>query len=267
MYQVYLFGYPITTSWSPRMHAAAFKACNMSGEYIVMSLPSDALQGAVVALRHENVLGANVTMPYKEKVMSMLDEIHPQAARLGAVNTIVNRDGWLTGHNTDISGAEVSLCAYNIKGKDILLCGAGGAARAALGALCREDFRPKRVVVVNRTAERILNLEPYLRTLPYTTTPRTPDAADLDELTKQCALLINATTGGALWSRLSFSAPIWDLNYGHKSDILRHYAREHDVPYTDGSLMLAAQAQKSFALWTGQELSLDIFLWELRSAL
>jgi shikimate dehydrogenase len=267
MHQIYLFGYPITTSWSPVMHKAAFKACEMAGEYIVMSLPPEALQGAVEALRHGNVLGANVTMPYKQTVMPMLNEIAPEARTLGAVNTIVNRDGWLVGHNTDVAGAVATLHTLMPKDKQILLLGAGGAARAVLGALCQDDLLPSGVILVNRSTDRLNQIEPYLATLPYPIVPVTPETDELDALTAPCKLMINTTTAGVLWTRLAFSAPIWDLNYGRKSELLRHYAAERKLAFTDGSFMLAAQAQKAFALWTGYDLRLDIFHKELTNVL
>lgn len=268
MHQAYLFGYPITTSWSPVMHKAAFKAVGMAGEYIVMSLPPEALEGAIEALRHANVLGANVTMPYKQTVMLMLDEITPEARQLGAVNTIVNRDGWLVGHNTDVFGAEATLRQLQPKDRQVLLLGAGGAARAVLGALSREELRPGKVVLVNRSPERLDEIEPFLKTMPYPVTTATPSPApEFDALTAASRLMINTTTAGGLWSRLVFACPVWDLNYGRKSDLLRHYALQRSLPFTDGSLMLAAQAQKSFALWTGRDVSLDTFLNELEPLL
>lgn len=274
MHQIYLFGYPIATSWSPVMHKAAFKACKIAGEYIVMSLPPEALDGAIEALRHGNILGANVTMPYKQTVMPMLDEIAAEARTLGAVNTIVNRDGWLVGYNTDVAGAVATLQTLKPRGKQILLLGAGGAARAVLGALCHEDLLPSGVILVNRSTERLNSIEPFLATLPYPVVPLTPDtanpgplASDLDPLTAPCKLVINTTTAGVLWTRLAFNAPIWDLNYGHKSDLLRHYALQRNLPFTDGSLMLASQAQKSFALWTGHDVDLETFRNELQPPL
>ncbi len=284
MHQIYLFGYPITTSWSPVMHKAAFKACGMAGEYIVMSLPPEALQGAIEALRHPNVLGANVTMPYKQTVMPMLNEISREAQTLGAVNTIVNKDGWLVGHNTDVYGAIATLRTLKPKGKQVLLLGAGGAARAVLGALCNEDLLPSGVTLVNRSADRLHDIAPFLATLSYPVTPLTTADYELASQTpplhptsdrrhdtnitpEPIGLLINTTTAGTLWGKLQFDCPVWDLNYGRKSDLLRHYAVERKLPFTDGSLMLAGQAQKAFALWTGHDLPLNTFLDELQGAL
>ncbi|MEW6213855.1 MAG: shikimate dehydrogenase, partial [Nitrospirota bacterium] len=127
-----LFGYPVEHTLSPAMHNAAFEALNLDYCYVAFPVHPDFLEDAVRAVRALNLSGVNVTIPHKEKVISLLDKIDKEASFIGAVNTIVNSEGILTGYNTDGRGFMQSLSEGNIsvEGKDILIIGAGGASRA-----------------------------------------------------------------------------------------------------------------------------------------
>ncbi len=127
-----LFGYPVEHTLSPAMHNAAFTELGLDYCYVPFLVHPDYLEYAVKAIKSLNLSGVNVTVPHKEKVMPFLDEINEEASFIGAVNTIVNSGGKLTGYNTDGRGFIQSLLegGISIEGKDILIIGAGGASKA-----------------------------------------------------------------------------------------------------------------------------------------
>ena len=127
-----LFGYPVELTLSPAMHNAAFTELGLDYCYVPFLVHPDSLEYAVKAIKALNLSGVNVTVPHKEKVMPFLDEINEEASFIGAVNTIVNSGGKLTGYNTDGRGFMQSLLegGTSIEGKDILIIGAGGASKA-----------------------------------------------------------------------------------------------------------------------------------------
>src|SRR5512135_2805489 len=130
-----ILGRPVTHSLSPVMHNAAFRELGLNAVYV--AFPVTILSHAVAGLRGLDIQGVSVTIPFKEEVIPLLDELDPQAARIGAVNTVVNREGRLIGYNTDWLGAIKALKAKTgLKDQHVLLLGAGGASRAiAFGIL------------------------------------------------------------------------------------------------------------------------------------
>ena len=135
-----IFGYPIAHSRSPQMHNRTFQKLGIDAVYVPFLIEPNRLAEAVAALRALNIRGVNITIPHKEAVLGLLDELAPEAHLIGAVNTIVNRDGHLVGHNTDCLGFMRSLryeLNFDPKGKRILLLGAGGAGRAVTVGLAQ----------------------------------------------------------------------------------------------------------------------------------
>jgi shikimate dehydrogenase len=137
-----LFGYPVEHSLSPEMHNAAFDKLNLDYCYVTFPVHPDSLGDAVLGIRALSLGGVNVTVPHKEKVIPFLDGISEEARFIGAVNTIKNEDGKLTGFNTDGTGFMQSLAEADIRVKDrkVLIVGTGGAARAIGYYLCKEAF-------------------------------------------------------------------------------------------------------------------------------
>ncbi len=127
-----LFGYPVEHTLSPAMHNAAFERLGLDYCYLPFLVHPDSLGKAVEAVRALNMAGVNVTVPHKEAVIPFMDEVSEEASFIGAVNTVVNRDGRLTGYNTDGRGFMRSLeeNGIGISGKNVLVVGAGGASRA-----------------------------------------------------------------------------------------------------------------------------------------
>jgi shikimate dehydrogenase len=139
-----IFGDPIEHTLSPAMHNAAFAAMGLDYVYVPFHVGPDNLKAAVEGIRALGIAGANITVPHKERVIGYLDAVEDEAKRLGAVNTIVNRDGRLTGYNTDGRGFIMSLredAGFDPKMKRVYLCGSGGAARGIAFALAQAGAR------------------------------------------------------------------------------------------------------------------------------
>lgn len=154
-----VMGDPIIHSKSPVMHNAALKALEIEGNYVPLHIKPEGLESAIQAVRSLGFRGVNVTIPHKVEVMNYLDHIDEGAAKVGAVNTIVNNNGVLTGYNTDGIGYVRSLkeeACPDLMGKRIVVLGAGGAARGIIHALTAEQ--PGQISVVNRTASKAIEL-------------------------------------------------------------------------------------------------------------
>lgn len=154
-----VIGDPIRHSRSPLMLNRAFEAVGINAVYTAFHVKPEHLREAIAGMRALGLGGLNVTIPHKENVMELLDELDPGAEQIGAVNTIVNRDGRLFGYNTDGIGYVRSLkeeTGIELKGRRIIVLGAGGAARGVVYALTAEE--PDCIYICNRTQERAIRL-------------------------------------------------------------------------------------------------------------
>ncbi len=159
-----VIGDPIEHSLSPAMHNTAFAALGINAIYLAVRVRRDELNNTIQHLRTLNVAGMSVTMPHKIEVMKYLDVINPMARAIGAVNTIVNKNGKLIGYNTDGDGALVAIKkrTKNLKGKNALILGKGGAAKAVYYVLRKEGAKARmldRVTIANRLDSLIPNAE------------------------------------------------------------------------------------------------------------
>ena len=155
--RVGLIGHPLGHSLSPPMQDAAFAALGLPYRYELIDIPESALPDQVAALRGGDWLGCNVTVPYKTAIAPLLDELHGDAAALGAVNTVRVEAGRLAGYNTDVAGFAADLAAHLPAGAVVL--GAGGSARAVVWALVQQGWE---VVVVARRAVQAAQLRDSL---------------------------------------------------------------------------------------------------------
>src|SRR5438093_12938488 len=154
-----VIGYPLTRSLSPAFQQAALDALRLDILYEAWPTPADGLQTRVTTLRSPTVLGANVTIPHKEAVMAMLDEVDEVAGRIRAVNTIVNREGRLFGYNTDLQGLMRALRqdgGFEPVGQRGVIVGAGGAPRAA--APRQHDAGAAAATLINQNPARRFSL-------------------------------------------------------------------------------------------------------------
>jgi len=249
-----VFGNPVAHSLSPAMHNRAFAFKGYNGVYLPFCV--EHIEPAVAAVRTLGIKGVSVTLPHKVGVMACLDRLDPLAEHIGAVNTIVNADGILTGYNTDCYGAVSALKQrIDIKGKGVAVIGAGGAARA-IGWGVKDAGA--NVMVVNRSAE---NGEQLAADLSTTFVP-------LEKVEGLSAdVLINTTPMGMHPHIDEMPVPagifqkgmvVMDIVYTPLDTKFLKQARAAGSEIVDGLNMFVLQGARQFELWTGLEAPIDV---------
>ena len=262
-----VIGYPVEHSLSPLMHNAALQAQGLDMVYLAFSVQPFHLGAAIAGARALGVSGLNVTVPHKEAILGLLDGLDDVAARVGAVNTVVNEDGRLVGHNTDVVGFLEALGTSvqgGASGRRFLVAGAGGAARAVVAGLCREGA--SQVWLYNRTEERSQALCRVAREWGPTEC-RVASAPMLREIATCVDVIVNATSVGMGETVKSTPIPVdivdsrhvvFDLVYGPRPTALIAHARAQGAVTMDGKEMLLRQAASSYELWTGREAPVEV---------
>jgi shikimate dehydrogenase len=246
------------------MHNAAFAALGLDWVYVPFPVAPEALPAAVAGMKALGVAGFNVTIPHKVAIMPLLDRIAPEAELIGAVNTVLNRDGVLTGFNTDGLGLLAALAeklGFISQGKSVLVLGAGGAARSAVASLIVAGA--SRVELVNRSADKAVELVRLMAphalgcTLASTEPARLADPGFLQEFD----LVVNTTSVGMAGdafegldlSALKPGAAVYDMVYAPPVTPLLAQAERLKIPAANGLGMLVAQGEAAFAIWTGHK--------------
>lgn len=251
-----LFGYPVEHSLSPAMHNAAFEHLNLDYCYVTFSVRPDLLGDAVKAIRALSLSGVNVTVPHKENVIPFLDEISEEASFIGAVNTIKNDNGKLTGYNTDGKGFMQSLSesGIDIRGKKILIVGAGGASRAIGYYLCKEASEVHLFDVDDKKAN---SLKEHLNKLKWNVSLAGARSVKDKDFFSGIDIIINATPLGLKpddpmpvdITLIKNSHVVCDLIY--KETPLLREANKIGCKTMDGLGMLLWQGVFAFEIWTG----------------
>ncbi len=266
-----IIGHPVAHSLSPTFQRAAFAHCGLDVTYERWDTPLAELPARIAALRAPEVLGANVTVPHKEAVIPLLDELGGLAARAGAVNTIVNREGRLYGFNTDGPGFVAALrheALFEPSGRTFLLLGAGGAARGI--ALALLEARAAAVYIWNRTPARAESLAAELGP-PVRALAALPALEPYD-------CLVNCTSVGmhggpapdALPAPLESAAPgalVVDIVYAPLETPFLRAAAARGLPTLGGLPMLIYQGALAFELWTGLPAPVDVMTAAARNEL
>jgi shikimate dehydrogenase len=249
---VALLGYPVEHSLSPDMHNRAFERMGLDYCYVAFPVRPDLLRDAVAAIRALDLGGVNVTVPHKESVMPMLDLIDSEASFIGAVNTVVNRDGKLVGYNTDGRGFMRSLEEQNIDtgGQRVLIVGAGGAARA-ISYYLSEAARELLLYDIDREKAERLAADLSINRKNVAILPALEGLEDVD-------IIVNATPLGLSpddplpfdVSELRPDQIVGDLIY--RPTRLQEEAAQSGCRTFDGLGMLLWQGVLASELWTGQ---------------
>lgn len=265
-----LLGSPVAHSLSPVMHNTAFQCLGIPYCYMAFDVPERALKTAVNGLKSLNARGWNVTMPDKTAMCALVDQCSPAAAIIGAVNTVVNEGGILTGHVTDGSGFMKMLKENRVAvaGETVVLCGAGGAARAVAVQAALDGV--KQLMIFNRSESKAAALAD---TVNRNTPCRAEAYALADQKTLQtslldAALLINGTKlGMAPETETSIiDTPQWlrpdmavaDLVYHPRETRLLKMARSRGCQTLGGLGMLLFQGAQAFELWTGRAMPVSV---------
>ncbi len=277
-----IIGYPLGHSASPAFQQAALDHLGLDATYEAWPVEPERLAERVRQLRDADLLGFSVTVPHKETVMPLLDEVDAAARDIGAVNTVVHRDGRLVGANTDLDGFLQALRddgAYDPCGCSALLLGAGGAARAVAYALLAEGAA--RVAIANRSPgrARILAQELSAR-FPARVDTLTLDPEALAPMLAAASvdLLVNCTSLGMAQGPDPDASPIpaalipartlvYDLVYNPAETPLLAAARRAGARTLGGLPMLVYQGAAAFRMWTGREAPVDVMMRAASQAL
>ena len=256
MKKVCVIGWPIKHSRSPLIHNYWLKKYDVDAVYEKLAIEPDKAPNFISTLANSAYIGCNVTIPHKEAAFGAVSSRDQIARRLGAVNTVYLRDSQVCGTNTDGEGflthLKTKFPEFASPGSKVIVVGAGGAARAIVGAL--HDADVARIGIRNRTTERVRDLE-----VLYGKAIHHIEDSALDESLEDCDLLINTTSLGmenqpplALDTRaLNRRAIVADIVYSPLMTPLLRQAEIRGNPFLDGLGMLLHQAVRGFELWFG----------------
>lgn len=267
-----LLGSPVIHSISPMMHNEAFKELGLDYAYLAFDVGTDKLEAAVEGLKVLNVRGFNVTMPDKNLMCSLCDHLSPAAEIIGAVNTVVNEDGVLTGYTTDGIGYMMSVkdAGYDVIGKKMTIFGAGGAGTSILVQAALDGVAE--ITVFNRRTPFFERAEQIIGKLKEQTNCRIrlydyEDESVLRREIGESTLLTNATSLGMApnvekcilkdASTLHPGIVVSDMIYDPKETRLLRMAREAGCRTFNGMYMLLYQGAEAFRIWTGQQMPVE----------
>ena len=270
-----IFGAPIMHTASPAMHNAAFDALKMNWAYLAFHVEPQNLRAALHGARDMGIVGINLTIPHKILALDCIDEIDAEARKLGAVNTVIIENGKMRGSNTDGYGFLKAIKEdfnLSVKGKRVLVLGAGGAGRG-IAVQCALEGAAK-VMIANRTLARI---EPIAREIHATKVEFLPLSLVADEIGKvirDVDLLVNATSvglkkGDSLGLGAELFSPrihVYDTIYRPTPTELLRVAQSGGAKVANGLSMLLHQGAKAFEIWTKRKAPLAVMRRALRAA-
>jgi shikimate dehydrogenase len=274
-----LIGYPLGHSLSPAMQNAAFKKLGLDYEYELFEIKPEDLSEALAGMRALHIAGFNVTVPHKEAVLPLLDEVTQLARVIGAVNTVVNQDGRLIGYNTDGEGFIDSLrqdAKIEPKGKNIVVLGAGGASRAVSVMLA--EAKVKTVVISDVIAEKAQDLAAYVdSSFEISCRSAAVGSVELQQAIDGADLLVNTTPLGmhprvgisplGNEAKLPKGIVVYDLVYNPAETKLLEQAKEAGARPVSGLGMLVRQGAIAFSIWTGEEAPISLMRQAAEQAL
>jgi shikimate dehydrogenase len=269
-----LLGSPVSHSKSPLMHNEAFRYLGLDYVYLCFDVTEETLPDAVRGLKAMGARGFNLTMPNKNKVVELLDELSPAARLLGAVNTVVNDNGRLIGYNTDGTGYMQSVldAGHNVIGKTMTIMGAGGAA-TAICAQAALDGVDTLHVFARRTSRFWSRMQALVDNINQSLPCRVQlheneDQAALKSALTESALFLNATSVGMApdvdgtilpdTSLLHKDLVVSDVIYNPQETRLLREAREMGCATFNGMYMLLYQGAEAFRLWTGVDMPVEL---------
>lgn len=270
-----IFGDPVEHSLSPLMHNSAIEALGLDMVYVPWRVEPSMLDAALMGVRAMGIRGVNLTVPHKERALEHLDILSEEVEIIGAANTVVNDGGRLTGHNTDGRGLILSLDdghGFSVKGKKVVIIGAGGAARGIAASMALEGAGE--IVIANRTAKKAADLacEFNEKIKDASFFGISLDTDVLREAFTDSHLLVNASSAGLNGKNdldlpleaLPGEAVVADIVYKPLLTKLLKCARELGLRTEDGLGMLAFQGGLALELWTGCQPPFDMMKRALR---
>jgi shikimate dehydrogenase len=272
--RVVLIGHPVAHSLSGAMQGAAFDALKINARYELWDRPPIELADAIAEVRGSEFLGANVTIPHKERVVPLIDRLTEEAQATGAVNTITREGKRLVGHNTDVAGFGVALDKLVGRQKmprHAVVLGAGGGGRAVVYGMIREGFQ--RIVVFNRHLHRAEGMVRHfarsaahmdLRAMPWHESIIESELARTKVLVNATSIGLDAGESPVPAEAIPGDLLVLDLIY-RQTQLLRD-AEAAGCIVQDGETMLLHQGAAAFTLWTGQPAPLEVMSDALAAA-
>jgi len=273
-----LLGYPLGQSLSPLMHNKAFEICNLNKIYIPIEVMTENLEAVVDGIKRMNFDGFNITKPHKIEIIKHLDEIDDNAKCIGAVNTVTIKDGMLKGYNTDGTGflkSFIENTGEKIDGKNILILGSGGAARAISMTLALNNA--KNIFICNRTYEKAVNLSVEINNHARNCSIAIPMLyEEIEKVVKMSDVLINSTSIGMYPNidvspldkdLLNKNLIVCDIVYNPRKTKLIRDAEELGCKTVIGLFMLLYQGVEAFELWTNLKAPTDTMLQVIEKGL
>lgn len=271
-----VMGHPIAHSFSPAIHNAALNYAGLDYAYLPLDVPKESLTSTIKWIRTLNFRGFNVTIPHKNKILPLLDEVSEEAKKVGAVNTVIRERGKLIGYNTDIVGFVAGLkeAGFNADGKNALIIGAGGAARAVISGLAAEKI--KNIAIAARNIEKAEILANDFKT---SANIFCHDLASEDYKKEQARadIVVNTTPLGMYpnidamppvdFLILKNDALIYDIIYTPEETKLLSEAKKRNLKTQNGETMLVEQGAAAFRLWTGEEPNIELMKKTLKESL
>ena len=255
MKKYFVIGNPIDHSLSPKLHNHWLKENNIDGIYEKIKLEVDEIKSFIQDIKQQKIIGCNVTVPFKKKVIPFLDKLSSEAEQTRSVNTVIFDNGNLVGHNTDIAGFEKAIKSLNfvLKGKKIFILGAGGVVPSIIFSLNRMDV--SLITVSNRTLEKAENLKNQFNNLNILNWGEIPDFD----------VVINATSLGLKkkedlnidFSNVGDNKLFYDVIYNPSETSFLKEGKKLGNRSENGKLMFIYQAQEAFKIWHGIEPDVD----------
>ena len=249
-----IIGYPLSHSLSPIMHNRAFEEKGINAIYLYF--PCRFVEGVVSGMKALSIKGLSVTIPHKESICKYLDEIDPIARKIGAVNTLVNRDGRIIGYNTDAYGAIRAIKERTeVQGKDVLIIGAGGAARAIAFALKEEGAN---LFIANRSRERGERLSKDVKAEFFLFSQIPERRFDIIIQTTPVGMYPNVDEIPVSDKILKEGTVVMDIVYNPMETKFLKIAKERGCNVISGVDMFVYQGARQFELWTGRDAPVDL---------
>lgn len=253
-----LIGEHLSHSFSPKLHEIVFKSSDINGEYNLFEVNKTELKDTIEKLKHLEIKGFNVTIPYKVEVLKYADEISPEAKMIGAINTLEFKEGKIIGHNTDYYGFGALIKSENIdiKDKTTLILGTGGASKSVFHYLRKN--RIKEIIFASRDPKRAYDIYPDSNIINY---------SDLNDL-RNIDIIINTTPLGMHPNTdkspvekivLNKCSVAIDLIYNPLETTFLKLAREMGLKTANGLYMLVAQGIKSQEIWNKREFNDEFY--------
>tara|TARA_Y100001936_G_C15849587_1_gene546461 strand:- start:16 stop:810 length:795 start_codon:yes stop_codon:yes gene_type:complete len=245
-----VIGNPIEHSLSPKLHNHWLKENNINAIYDKIKLEDKEIKNFIQDIKNQKISGCNVTIPFKRSVIPFLDKLSLEAKQTDSVNTITFDDGNLVGHNTDISGFEKAIknLNFNMKGKKVLILGAGGVVPSIIFALKKMDV--SEIIISNRTRQKAENLKMlfnYLNIVEWGILP------ELDVIINATSLGLKNETINIDFSNIGKNKLFYDVIYNPNETIFLKQGKEFGNLSENGKLMFLYQASEAFKLWHGIE--------------